>query len=148
MQIIDLAIDGVTQQEHEAVDLAERAFPVLLAEDEEAQDLEPDRAGRLDRAPDSTHALIVTGSALQTPLLGPAAVPVHDDGHMGRQIIAGPELVSELLCLCSFARHDPACPGDRPAAGRRYANAPRLTGRDAFQDTTCPPALPPVAGRV
>src|SRR5690554_1394 len=70
------------EQLHQPADLNCRTFPVLAAEGEQRQCLDPLLYAALDHGTDAFHPRLVTGQTRQAPFFGPAIVAIHDDGDM------------------------------------------------------------------
>jgi hypothetical protein len=76
--------DGDEDQAHQAGDLFARPLPVLGREREHGQVLDAAIGAGVDGAHERIDALLVAEEARHVPLLGPAAVAVHDDGDVAR----------------------------------------------------------------
>ena len=76
--------DRDEHQAHQAGDLLARPLPVLGREREHGQVLDAAVGAGVHRAHERVDALLVAEEARHVPLLGPAAVAVHDDGDVAR----------------------------------------------------------------
>jgi hypothetical protein len=76
--------DVVLEQLHERLDLVHRALPVLLAEGEEREHAHPGVEATLDGLPHGCHPRGMPQRPGEGALPRPPAVPVHDDGDVGR----------------------------------------------------------------
>ena len=70
------------QKTHEGRDLPGRPVPVFRGEGEKGEDLDPQLDGSFQGLPDGLHPLPMPGMAGKSPLPGPAAVTIHDDGNV------------------------------------------------------------------
>ena len=78
----ELALDRPAKQVQQQPDFRTRTLPVLTGEGEDRQHPDTGLAGALDDRPGRARARPMTGGARQTTRVRPAAVAVHDDGHM------------------------------------------------------------------
>ena len=67
------------QQSHQSVDLKPGPLPILHGKSVERENFHAQPSAGLDGAAYRTDSRLVAGNARQTPPLGPAAVPVHDN---------------------------------------------------------------------
>ncbi len=79
-----LPLQEPPQQPHQPLDLRNRANPVLDAEGVKRQVLDTDIPAGLNHGPHGFRTLLVPLDPGHPALLRPAAVAVHDDGHMPR----------------------------------------------------------------
>ena len=79
MQLVDLAVERIEEQLHEAADLDRRPLPVLAREREQRERTDLATRAFLDAHAHRAHAFLVAGVARQAARLGPAPVAVHDD---------------------------------------------------------------------
>ena len=84
-QRLQLAPQVLLQERHERRDLEARPLPVLGREGVERQRRQLEARGRLDGRPHGRDPRAVAFHARQAPLARPAAVAVHDDGHVPGQ---------------------------------------------------------------
>jgi hypothetical protein len=104
------------QQGHQRGHLALGAVPVLAAEGKEREHLHPRVARGLDGGAHGRHPGAVAELARAPALAGPAAVAIHDDGHVPRDRPVQPDLLEELL-----ARHS-----GKMSTRRRFVKASGL----------------------
>ena len=118
-----LRVEVLGEELHEGAHLLVGAPPVLGAEGVEGEGPEPELAGLPGHRPDRLRALAVPLHAGQSAGLGPAAVPIHDDGDVAREG-AGPDPVlhprNEVFLAHGRAYNTPPGPA---------AQAPGLTPR-------------------
>ena len=84
------------QQLHQELDFARRtAQEILCREGIKREGRQPDAGGRLSHIAYGFHAALVAGNTWQMATFGPAAVAVHDDGDMFRELV-GIQLAEEF----------------------------------------------------
>ena len=97
---LQVALQVAAQQAHEKVDLGARPAQVVFKRKRvERQPGQTDPRGCLGNQLHAFGTLLVAEEALQRAMAGPAAVAVHDDGHVLRQTLRLERRVhSTLLC--------------------------------------------------
>ncbi len=91
VQLVAPPPDHLAVEAHEEADLVRGALPVLGGEGVGGEVLDPQLQRALDHVEQRALTRFVALGAGQSPLLGPAAVAVHDDGD-----VPGHELLGEL----------------------------------------------------
>src|SRR3990167_4712775 len=84
VQLPDFVVERAQKEFLEQLDFLRRAAPVLAAEGEQGEVLHALLGARRHHVAHALDPLAVTGDARQSAALGPAAVAVHDDGHVHR----------------------------------------------------------------
>jgi hypothetical protein len=92
VQLRDLLLERAEKELHQDVHFVGGPAPVLAGEREQRQVLDAALDRRADDRPHGLDALAVPGHARQQPLLGPAAVAVHDDRDVPRNAAGGGNL--------------------------------------------------------
>jgi len=80
------SLEEVVEQAHQAGDLLGGAFPVFDREGVEGDVADADGAGGIDDRADCLDAAAVSLQPGKAARLGPAAVAVHDDGNVLRDL--------------------------------------------------------------
>ena len=89
VQLLHLAVHRLLEEAHQGAHLATGSLPVLGAEGVEGEDVDAGVVAGLHDPPYRPHTGPMTGDPWQVSSLGPAAVAVHDDADMARQLRAG-----------------------------------------------------------
>ena len=87
VQLIDLGSKEIQDQLHQRGYFLFRPVPVLRGEGIQAQGTDPQVICMADDLPQGFRSLPVTSGHVQLMLFCPAAVPVHDDSYMLRQLV-------------------------------------------------------------
>ena len=95
-----LALQVFAQQTHQKIHFRPRASPVFQRERIQRQAWQMQSRARLDDLARHLHARAMPRHARQMPPFGPAAIAIHDDGHMMRQALAV-ELFQQLCFLAA-----------------------------------------------
>src|SRR5690606_4940421 len=118
-ELVALRDQELLEELHQRRHLEPRALPVLLAEGVERQRSDAEAAAGADRAPDRLAALAVAERAEEPLALRPAAVAVHDDGHVLRQVAQVDEGHGRAVPRAPRASNDaPASRRIRATSGR------------------------------
>ena len=84
IHLLDLLVEVFRKEVHEEIDLGPRPLPVLRRECVDRQHLDAEVNARLHDALERLDALRMARRAEEALPFGPAAVAIHDDGHMAR----------------------------------------------------------------
>jgi hypothetical protein len=84
-QLLRLGLQKLLEQRHQGVHFHLGALPVFGRKSVERQVGNADFAAGFDGRANGIRPLLVTFDPVQQPLFGPAAIAIHDDGHVPGQ---------------------------------------------------------------
>ena len=126
-KLVGLAADGALEQAEEAMDLVVRAGPVLAAEGVQGQHRDTAPDGVAEDLADGFHAGGMSVELRQALLAGPAAVAVHDDRDVTRQLVRRQECRLSRAVVRRGRRFDRGRGGHRRR--RRFVSGRGRVGR-------------------